>query len=56
MIYYIKRVINYQVILVLQVSYGIQTLAGLLCTKQVLTPIFKSPAVKQQFPCFGLQI
>jgi len=54
MIYYISRVINYQVVLVLQVIYGIQTLAGLLCTKHALIPIFKSPAIKWQFPCFGL--
>jgi len=33
-------------ILVLQVIYGIETLADLLCTQQVLIPIFKSPALK----------
>jgi hypothetical protein len=46
MIYYITRIINYQAVLVLQVIYGIQILASLLCTKQVLIPISKSPAAK----------
>jgi hypothetical protein len=46
MIYYINRIINYQAVLVLQVIYGIQTLEGLLCTKQVLIPISRSPTAK----------